>query len=64
MKKYTAKECACWCEYPNPFYNKGGHCKCLEQYKNVRLRKGHTRKTKCVLIEEEDKKEGTGGGIA
>lgn len=56
MKKYTAKECSCWCDYPNPYYNKDGHNKCLEQYRNVCLKQGCTRKTKCVLIEEGEKK--------
>lgn len=56
MKKYTAKECSCWCDYPNPYYDKNGHNKCLEQYRNVCLKQGCTRKTKCVLIEEGEKK--------
>ena len=55
-KKYTAKECTCWCDYPNAFYNKDGHSKCLGQYRNIRLKQGHYRKTKCVLIEEGEKK--------
>jgi hypothetical protein len=58
MKTYTAKECSCWCKYPNPYYNKNGHSKCLEYYRNVSTTNNVSRKTKCVLIEvEKDKSE-------
>ena len=52
MRKYTAKECTCWCDYPNPYYSKKKRTnKCLEQYRNISLTNNVTRKTKCVLIE-------------
>lgn len=56
--KYTAKLCSCWCNYPNPNYNKDGHNKCLEQYKNINITNGISLKTHCMLIEnKEDKKK-------
>lgn len=55
MKTYTAKECSCWCDYPNQAYKKiNGQWKCIDCYKQVRKRNGHYRKTKCVLIEKGD----------
>lgn len=53
MTKYTAKECSCWNDYPNPMHKKrNGQWKCVDCYKQVRERKGYHLKTKCVLIEE------------
>ena len=58
MRKYTAKECTCWCDYPNPYYSKKKRTnKCLEQYRNISLTNNVTRKTKCVLIESESEEE-------
>ena len=53
MKKYTAKECSCWIDYPNPAHKKSnGQWKCVDCYKQVRKRNGYTSKTKCVLVEK------------
>lgn len=54
MRKYKAKECSCWSDYPNYYYGQPGRCnKCVELYRNIRQTNHISRKTKCILIEAE-----------
>ena len=54
MKKYTAKECRCWSNYPNPMHKKSnGQWKCIDCYELAK--KGDWKhKTICKLKEVAD----------
>lgn len=53
MRKYKAKECRCWCDYPNKAHEKlNGEWKCVDCYELVKKGIGHKRKTVCKLKEE------------
>lgn len=58
--KYTAKECRCWCKYPNTSYKRfNGSWKCVDCYElvsDVVDVVGLRRKTICKL--KEDKENG------
>lgn len=52
MRKYTAKECRCWANYPNSSQRKlNGSWKCVDCYKLVIQGDGYKRKTRCELKE-------------
>lgn len=48
MKTYTAKECRCWCEYPNPAYKNEKQWKCVDCYELVKQGDWKS-KTRCKL---------------
>lgn len=51
MKKYTAKECRCWREYPNSMQKKtNGQWKCVDCYELVK-QGDWKHKTRCKLKE-------------
>ena len=57
MKTYTAKECRCWCKYPNPALKYEKQWKCVDCYELVKQGdwKSKTRcKLKCVDVEGSD----------
>lgn len=55
MRKYTAKECRCWANYPNSSQRKlNGSWKCVDCYKLVSQGDGYKRKTRCELKEEKE----------
>ena len=54
---YKAKECRCWCKYPNTSYKRlNGSWKCVDCYELVSDVVGHRRKTICKL--KVDKENG------
>ena len=56
MTTYTAKECRCWCPYPNKAYKKSnGQWKCVDNYELVKQGNSYHSKTRCKLKEEVEK---------
>ena len=51
MKKYTAKECRCWNNYPNKMYKTPEQWKCVDCYELVK-QGDWKHKTRCKLKEE------------
>lgn len=57
MRKYTAKECRCWSDYPNAAHRKfNGSWKCIDCYELVK-QGSWKQKTRCKLKEGETDEE-------
>lgn len=51
MRKYTAKDCACWAKYPNKNYKRDDQWKCVDCYELVKDG-DYRHKTRCRLKED------------